>query len=276
MDHGSGAEQKAHESLPRIGIVLMTDRATKDDHVPRYGMNRTYFEAIRAAGGLPVPISPGPTEELVVYMPGHGISNCEPILDGVCLAGGGDPDASFFGEQQHPQAKEPDLERDRTELHLIGLARERALPILGICRGIQIMNIALGGTLIQDIASQHGTTVKHDNWNGTPRDFMAHEIRIAAGSLLAHLIGAERISVNSLHHQALGRLGRGLRATAWAPDGIVEAVEADAGQSSERTPFLLGVQFHPEDLQAHEPMRKIFASFVADAARYRRGRGAGE
>jgi putative glutamine amidotransferase len=260
----------------------MRDIPTKDDHLPRYGMNLTYFEAIRRCGGIPVPLAPGPPEEMEVFLARGSATGF--ALDGLCLTGGGDPDPSLFGQERRPHCGEPDLERDRTELHLLSLVRETDLPILAVCRGIQVLNVACGGTLIQDIASERPEAQKHDFWNGYPRDKLAHDIRIASGSLLYRIVGSDSLRVNSLHHQALDRIGEGLVATAWAPDGIIEAAELAREESGEASGnatapgsagsrFLLGVQFHPEDLQALEPMRKLFQALVDAARGFRRERG---
>lgn len=256
---------------PRIGLTLMTDEPQHDNHLPRYGMNRVFFEAIRRAGGVPIPLVPGPPEEMDLYGAPDATGEGASFLDGLCLTAGGDPDPSFFGQQPIPQGLDIDLERDRSELHLLELVRECDLPILGVCRGIQMMNIACGGDLIQDIATGRPAALKHDYFPPSPRDYLAHEIRIAEKSLLRELLGAETMDVNSLHHQALDRVAEGWIATAWAPDGIVEAIEPDParGDASRRQPFLLGVQFHPEDLQALAPMRRIFAALVDAARQYR-------
>ena len=263
---GGSPEQRpaAPAGGPRIGLTLMTDRPERDDHLPRYGMNRTFFEAIRGAGGVPIPLAPGPPAEMELFAapgaPGEG----RVFLDGLCLTAGGDPDPALFGQEPIVEGMDIDLERDLSELRLVELARAAELPILGLCRGMQLMNIAWGGDLIQDIAIERPTASKHDNFSPTPRDEITHEIRLAEGSLLRELWGTDVMGVNSIHHQAVGRLAPGWKATAWAPDGIIEAMEPDAPSATDaHHPFLLGVQFHPEDLLALAPMRGIFEAFVA-------------
>ncbi len=171
------------------------------------------------------------------------------------------------------------------EIVLLASARKSGLPILAICRGIQVLNAAWGGTLIQDIADECPQAGQHSFAQGHPRDYLAHEIYIERDSLLHTLIGAPSCRVNSLHHQAVAAVAPGLRATAQAPDGIIEALEladeAQRGQASVSAPtgvdpavqrgqrFVLAVQFHPEDLQALAPMRRLFQGFIAAARRYR-------
>lgn len=263
---------------PRIGLTLMLDRAILDDHVPRYGMNRTYFEAIRRAGGIPVPLAPGDPAEMEIYLDPESGSGDGAVggvtLDGLCLAGGGDPDPVLYGQARRPACEDPEPERDAMEMALLRRARSGRLPILAICRGIQILNVAWGGTLIQDIGRERPGALAHSHVKGSPRSRLAHEIRIEEGSRLCDLFGTAVHPVNSLHHQALDRIAPGLRVTARAQDGIVEAVELQPPADGER--FLIGVQFHPEDLTEHAAIVRLFEAFVAACARYRGSRpGAG-
>lgn len=266
------------QQRPRIGVTLMLDRAILDDHVPRYGMNRTYFDAIRRAGGIPVPLAPGDPSEMEIYLDPHsngaGVAAGEGTLDGLCLAGGGDPDPALYGQARRPACEDPEPERDAMEMALLRRVRSGRLPILAICRGIQILNVAWGGTLIQDIERERPGSLAHGHVKGAPRSRLAHEIRIEEGSRLRALLGAAVHPVNSLHHQALDRLAPGLRVSARAEDGIVEAVELQPPADGER--FLIGVQFHPEDLTEHAAIVRLFDAFVEACARYRGSRpGAG-
>jgi len=260
---------------PRIGVTLMLDLAEQDDHLPRYGMNRTYFAAIRRAGGIPVALAPGDARETDLYIPPADAPFAAPrLLDGLCLTGGGDLAPRYYGQERRPGCKDPDDERDEMELALIAAARPRGLPILALCRGIQVLNAALGGTLIQDIALERPASLDHAHHPGRARDELVHEILITPDSRLREIIGADVCAVNSLHHQAVERIASGLRVAARAADGIIEALEPPAGRAAfdeeiGRGEFLLGVQFHPEDLQGHEAMRRIFAFFVRAAAAYR-------
>ncbi len=253
---------------PRIGVTLMVDEPERDTHLPRYGMNRSYFDAIRRAGGVPVPLAPGAAEEMRLYFRDPDAPDvATPLeLDGVCLTGGGDLEPSCFGQERHALCGPPDAERDRMELSLLDLIRPTRLPVLAICRGIQVLNVARGGTLIQDIASQRPEAVEHYYTAPSPRDHPAHEIRIAPDSRLARILGCTRLTTNSIHHQAVDVLGDGLAATAWAPDGIIEALESSDPRDDR---YLIAVQFHPEDLQALAPIRRLFASLVTAAHEYR-------
>jgi putative glutamine amidotransferase len=267
--HSAGERARAaRDDRPRIGLTLMTDRPIHDTHVPRYGMNRTYFASIRHAGGIPVPLAPGDAQEMRLFFSRDPQLPAEFPLDGLCLAGGGDLDPSFYGQPMRPGCGTPDAERDAMEIELLERVRNSDVPIFAICRGIQVLNAAWGGTLVQDIALERPGAGQHDWAKDHPRDHLAHEIRVAAGSRLRSILGGETARVNSLHHQAVDAPAPGLSATAWAPDGIVEAMEAtDAGSR-----FLLAVQFHPEDLQEHAPMRRLFEAFVAAGRRYRQVR----
>lgn len=253
---------------PRIGLTLMLDEPEKDAHLPRYGMNRTYFAAIRNAGGVPVALAPGAAEEMQLYFPDPAAPAIAPPLelDGVLLTGGGDLDPSHFGQERHPHCGPADADRDRMEMCLLDLIRTTRVPVLAVCRGIQVLNVVAGGTLIQDIASQRPDAIEHYFRAPSPRDHPAHEIRIAPQSRLARILGCTTLTTNSIHHQAVDLLGDGLVASAWAPDGIIEALEV-ADPHDER--YLIAVQFHPEDLQALTPIRRLFASLVAAAGMYR-------
>ena len=225
---------------PLIGIPTHT-RITRSG-VPADEMRHAYAAAVANAGGLPVLLPP------VGAMPLDR-------LDGVLLAGGDDIDPQHYGQARHPQLGEIDAARDRQELELARACCARDLPILGLCRGHQMLTIAGGGTLFQDLPSQRPSTTIHDH------DLdVAHTVVTAAGSRLAGLYGTQ-VSVNSRHHQATDSLGSGWLATAWADDGLIEGIEL-AGHR-----FAIGVQWHPEDLQAHAPHRALLAAFVSACTR---------
>ncbi len=253
---------------PKIGVTLMVDVAVKDEHLPRYGMTRTYFSAIRRAGGLPVALVPGDPDEMEIFLT---TSPAAGWLDGLCLTGGGDLDPRHFGQSRRVGSEDPDVERDAMELALLRAARLANVPLLAICRGIQVLNAAWGGSLLQDIALERLGSIDHTHRSGRPRDERTHEIEIVAGSRLHAILGGERVMVNSLHHQALDRIAPEFVVTARAPDGIVEAIERPlppGGMAAEleQGEFLLGVQFHPEDLAESEPMARIFNTFVQAAS----------
>lgn len=265
MDDPRSARDAAER--PRIGVTLMLDAPEGGFPSPRYSMSRAYFAAIRAAGGVPVALVPGALDELPLYLaPQRGGL----ALDGLCLTGGGDLDPRYFGEERHGACQEPDRERDLMEVRILDLARERAIPVLAICRGFQILNAYHGGTLCQDLAALRPGAFKHDYFKGYPRDMLAHEVSIEPHSGLARIAGPDPLPVNSFHHQALGAMAPGWRATAWSADGLVEAMEpAGEETGSENARFLLAVQWHPECLIAYERHRRIFAAFLSAAARFR-------
>ena len=209
----------------------------------------TYAEAVRRAGGIAVLLPPQPenAQELVR------------ALDGLLLAGGDDCDPAVYGQERHPTVEPMDPRRQANDLALAQAAREQGVPTLGICLGLQMMNISAGGTLIQDIDSQHDTEIVHAS---VPEDRARHDVLIAQGTRLAELVGEEELSVNSSHHQAIRQVGEGLRVSALAPDGIIEGVE------DPRHPFYLGVQWHPEDMVGEGSATSIFASFLEAARRH--------
>jgi putative glutamine amidotransferase len=192
---------------------------------------RAYVEPLEAAGALPLLLPNCDDPELAgAYLD---------LVDGVLLTGGDDPHPRVFGEAPHPRIDVVDERRDRFELALVPAARKRGLPVLGICRGAQLMNIALGGDIFQDVPSQTESPISHAQ--KTLDDGPWHDVEVAAGSRLAAVVGAGVHRVNSFHHQACRRLGEGLSAGATAVgDGLVEAVEDPAHT------FFLGVQWHPE------------------------------
>lgn len=209
----------------------------------------TYIEALKRAGAIPVVIPPQPENATAL------LEN----LDGIVLAGGFDCDPAVYGEEQHESVEAMDPRRQENDLVLAKLAYERGVPTLGICLGMQVMNVARGGTLIQDIESQCPGSLLHES---DPSDRIRHDVEVSAGSRLATIIGAGRKNVNSSHHQAIGKTGAQLRVTAAASDGIIEAVE----DASHR--FYVGVQWHPEDMEGEQSASTLFGHFVDVARQY--------
>ncbi|MBF6589870.1 MAG: gamma-glutamyl-gamma-aminobutyrate hydrolase family protein [Ktedonobacterales bacterium] len=232
---------------PVIGIPCYEARRA-DNQRPLYGNNISYVRAVERAGGLPLLIPPLQDADALVGLADR--------LDGLLLSGGGDLAPAHYGESPRPECGVPEVERDVTELALARHALLAKLPVLGICRGHQVLNVALGGTLYQDISTALPEARRHD-CHDRARDYRAHSIEIEPGSRLAAMLGTRQHAVNSLHHQALHRLGEGVRVLARAEDGIIEAIEVRGH------PFALAVQFHPEELApADEPSQRLFSAFV--------------
>jgi putative glutamine amidotransferase len=226
---------------------------------PEYGIKyhiayRANAIAIEQAGGLPIMI---PCE-----LETNTLRALYERLDGILLPGGGDVDPSAYHAEKHPKTDHTDPARDQAEITLARWAAEDQTPLFAICRGQQVVNVALGGTLLQDVDSLWQTSLKHNNRGGIPRDLLAHEVEVKPDTLLAKVMGVPSISVNSIHHQAIAGLASSLSATAYSPDGLIEAVELPDH------PHFLGVQWHPEDLQAIPEMRNLFAGLVAAAKSY--------
>jgi putative glutamine amidotransferase len=231
---------------PVIGITCY--RFIHQNGYPYLGINEAYTQSIHNAGGIPVLIPLGlPEENLLTLLP---------RLDGVLFSGGGDVHPDQYGSQPHPLVDGVDEDRDRVEIFLLHQVLKNRKPFLGICRGLQVINVALGGSLYEDILDQKPNSLRHQLNDEEPRDFLAHEVQIESGSRLAEILQSSQLQVNSLHHQGIRKLADGLLATAFAPDEIIEAFELPD------QPFGLAVQWHPEALQAHAPMRRLFQAFI--------------
>jgi len=233
--------RKGTMTKPLIGIGTDVKPGDTRDSAFAY---LTYVEALKRAGAVPVLIPPQP-ENATEAVAG---------LDGILLAGGDDCDPTVYGEEPHPTCEPMDPRRQQNDLALARAAHELGVPTLGICLGVQIMNVAAGGTLIQHIESE----IEHAS---SPADRKRHDIQIHDQTYLATLVGAGSHNVNSSHHQAIRTLGQGLRVTALAPDGIIEGLEDPAH------PFYVGVQWHPEDMNGESSASSLFTAFVKAAAR---------
>ncbi len=224
--NGLPAEPKAR---PKIGVTVSAKRGM--------AYYKPYLRAVEAAGGEPVELMAG-SDEL-------------PQLDGLLLPGGWDVDPDLYGEKPHPTVKEIDRELDDTELAMFRQAREAQIPVLGICRGQQVINVAMGGDLFQHLAD-------HDV-RGLGRNHIAHAVEVDPTSELGRAAGGSTIEVNSFHHQAVRSLAPGLKQTARGDDGIIEGVESDDG-------LVVAVQCHPEELTGDLPWaRSLFKRFVERA-----------
>ncbi len=235
---------------PIIGLTPSHDLEHDD-----ISMRPTYLEAISAAGGIPVVLPlEASTEDL---------RQLADTLDGFVFTGGPDPHPFLFGEETHAQCGQVSLKRDSLETRLLPLVMETRKPILGICRGIQIINVALGGTIYQDIPSQFGQgegpfPLAHKQ--PFPYAQPSHTVYVAAGTRLAQIFGTNTLQVNSMHHQALKDMAPGLMACGFASDGLIEAAEMPG------YPFLTAVQWHPEYLWKKDPaMANLFAEFIRHA-----------
>ena len=237
---------------PIIGITCGQD--TSKTGSKRCYQNQSYVDSVTLAGGVPllIPLTPDVEALRALFE----------AIDGLLLTGGGDVEPRRYDQPPHPKLGPTDALRDQVELALAQWAFSNDRPTLGICRGIQALNVALGGSLFQDIASQIEGALVHPHQVGNPRSYLAHTVRITHGTLLAELLptGGGELAVNSMHHQAVQRLASGFSISALAPDGVIEAIEHPGRR------FMLGVQWHPEELiHVRREMRELFEGFVGSA-----------
>jgi putative glutamine amidotransferase len=238
----------ADKSLPLIGLTTYRRPADfSGKQVDLMGLTLPYIQAVRAAGGVPVllPHDAG-AEEVETLVAG---------LDGLVLPGGEDVDPAEYGQDKIPECGHVDRDRDALELQLARRATEGGLPVLAICRGHQVLNVALGGTLWQDLPAQVPGAQEHSCAYLENSGTLAHEVRITRSSVLVDILGTDQVGTNSSHHQAIRALGAGLVPTAWAPDDVIEAVELKGH------PFAVGVQWHPERMYREYP--RMLRPFVA-------------
>ncbi len=232
-----------------VALTASSKPVTKPEKYARVRINEAYVRAVESAGLVPLIVPPSLSPE-----------QARAVVDrvaGVVLTGGEDIDPSCYDAHRHPATQKSHPKRDATELALVEAAREAKRPLLGICRGMQLLNVALGGSLVQDLGMQRPSDVPHSL--ETSRTHRVHSLTILERSRLAAAIKQKQIEVNSLHHQAVDELAPSLRATAYAPDGVVEAVETRDDW------WVLAVQWHPEELiDDSKPWdRAIFATFAA-------------
>jgi len=241
-------------TAPLIGV---STSITVGKEPERAYVNTAYLRAIQDAGGLPVLLPP--------QLDAQALGALWERLDGLILTGGGDIDPSHFAEPRHATTDEVSPARDALEVALVRKALDDDVPLFAICRGLQVVNVALGGSLYQDIKDQTGSPIEHSQRDR--RDQPTHAVKVLGeGTRLGRILGRLELEVNSMHHQAIKTLGRGLREVAWAPDGIIEAAELEAPER-----FLLGVQWHPEELVRDAAACNLFAVLVAEARARRRG-----
>lgn len=246
---------------PIVGIPTQTLQSlggVSAEIPPSWVMSQRYILTLTSAGAIPW---------LVPLVDEATLRGVYEELDGVFLPGGADIDPATYGADPHPLCDKTDPARDRVEVSLARWALEDEKPVLGVCRGMQLINVAAGGSLYQDLAEELPGALKHDYFpfraQGFARDHLAHEVRVAEGTRLARLMGAGPLAVNSMHHQGVRDLGRGLVPTAVAPDGLIEAIEG------EREGYLVAVQWHPEALTDNDARtRALFADFIQAAAEW--------
>ena len=230
-----------------IGILGNNYPITDANPIERYAINNPYLEAVVLSGGIPLPIPClSDSEQLKVILD---------MCDGLLLPGGVDVNPSYYDEDPHQQLGFVQPDMDAIGIKLIQLAAERKMPMLGICRGGQMLNVAFGGSLYQDIAATYEKpSIQHQQ--KAPSSLAMHKIKVEEGTLLFEIIGSTEVFTNTLHHQAVKALGKDLIVSARASDGIIEAIE-----SEDRT--ILGLQWHPELMIHTQPeMNKIFAHFI--------------
>ena len=238
-------------------VVAITASIREEEQPRRVRLNAAYLTAMENAGLVPLVVPPLADPDAADRILAG--------VDGLVLSGGEDVAPEYFGEEPHPRLGTVNKVRDATEIALISAARRLRMPVLAICRGIQVLNVECGGSLIQDIGAQRPHALEHDG-HGGGRDEARHAVEIEKDSILALATGATRLDVNSLHHQAIDRLGDGLRVTATAPDGIIEGVESTDDW------WVLAVQWHPEEMDRCAepgaepgPLFKAFAEAVRAA-----------
>ncbi len=240
---------------PKIGITLSE---AEDNNVKRWPMRRgfdyikrQYYQAILKSGGIPI--------LLANVEQRHAIKSFLDLIDGLLVTGGPDLHPRHFDQRPHKKLSRTTEARDRFELEAIRIALRVNIPILGICRGHQVLNVAFGGTLHQDLSCIPSRKIAHTDPHQTGKVF--HRVKIEKGSRLHDIIGRTAIQINSSHHQAIDKLGEGLRANALAPDGIIEGIEYPGHN------LVLSVQWHPESIYRRMSGKKLFNAFVTEAAR---------
>jgi putative glutamine amidotransferase len=235
-------------SRPAIGITIENPRQEPEV----FRLREDYVRSVETGGGLPFILAPGRPED---------VADLLDHVAGLVLTGGADIDPRHYGEDPHPALGPVFPERDGFELALAREALRRDLPVLAICRGHQVLNVATGGTLVQDIPSQLPDAGAHDP--DIDRWQTCHEVEILPETRLREILGTERVAVNSFHHQAVKRLGRELVLSARSADGVVEGIE----MPRERKRFVVGVQWHPESFWDHPPgFKPLFEALVRAAA----------
>ena len=240
-------------SRPLVALSATSSTPAKTGRGPRVRVNDAYVRALQGAGLVPL-----------IVPPSLSLDEARAVVarvTGVVLSGGEDVGPARYGSAAHPATQHPHNGRDDTELALVEAAREARRPLLAICRGLQLLNVALGGTLVQDLPTERPGLIAHARDDASTT--RVHGLSVVAGSRLAAALGATSLDVNSLHHQAIDRLAPGLHATAHAPDGVIEGVETMDDW------WVLAAQWHPEELTGDtQPWdRAFFEAFAAECRR---------
>jgi putative glutamine amidotransferase len=239
-------------TYPIIGVT--TYQGKDNINLPIVALLRAYVDALVQAGGVPLLIPSNLTNEIRRELYRR--------LDGIMFTGGGDIALDRFSGEPHARVDDVDPERDSTELSLLDTLVQDEKPFLGICRGLQVINVGLGGTLYTNIEDQLPDALKHDYYPDFPRNYLAHEVKVVGGTRLMNILGETDLSVNSRHHQGAKDIPAALKPAAYAPDGLVEAVELP------NHPFGIAVQWHPEWLPDQPATQQLFRSFVEAASRH--------
>jgi putative glutamine amidotransferase len=232
-------------------LVIVPCHTGLQEHTrrPIYYNNKAYIHAIERAGGVPVLIP-------ILEEPEASLQSLLPHMHGLLLSGGLDVDPCTYGQEHRAELGETHPALDRLELSLVHWAVKEGVPTLGICRGMQLINVALGGHLYQDLASEYPGSLRHDNWHW-PRNKIAHQVHVEPGSRMQQVLRMSEVPANSLHHQAVSEPGEGVVISGRAEDGVAELLEMPAH------PFMLAVQCHPEELVSSAPVwSRLFEAFI--------------
>lgn len=234
-------------------IGLTTGRTNHTDKSVEFGVPEAYIHAVRNAGGVPVMIPLGLGDDDLKILLNR--------VNGVLFTGGGDIHPPKYQGVSEELVHQVDQDRDNVEIFIAEQATRQKIPFFGICRGLQLINVAMGGTLYEDISEQYSRLIQHDHSSKKNRGYRAHPVAIQPGSKLNQLLATATTDVNSLHHQGIRRLGNGLTASAHAPDGLIEGIElADY-------PFGIAVQWHPENMPDDKSMLRLFEAFIKASAK---------
>lgn len=246
------------KNKPLIGltstVMSINTIETQNENVDTIVVYNKFAETVRDAGGVPVVIPMGKPEEAEYYAK---------MCDGIIFTGGEDISSITYGEEPHPKVKKVNKHRDDFEIELVKKARDNERAILAMCRGYHLLNVSYGGTIVQDVVSEFEDSINHFQSSAT-RTEPSHTVTIDENSKLYKIVGEKEVAVNSFHHQAIGEVGKGLRVAARAADGIIEALELEDDEAT----FLLGTQWHPEELRhENKNMMAIITNFIEAASK---------